>query len=298
MVQHCEGRFETSDFMALYYQAWIPSSTPQAIVGIVHGLGSHSGMFSTVIDHLTPHGYGIYGLDLRGHGRSPGQRGYIQDWSDFRNDVQHFLHLIIAHHPNTPIVLWGHSLGGLIVLDFVLRCHAHASPLCGIVITAPALGSVGVSPLRILIGKMLSRLWPRFSLDTGLKTIPAAHDPIIAQAVLTDPLCHHKGTARLATEFCKTAQWVRSHASHLHLPILMLHGSDDLVTHPESSRLFFDDIPWVDKQRNEYEGSYHDLHIDTHHHDVLTDVQHWLAHHLLSIENSLESNRCSCERES
>ena len=287
-IRHHEGAFESSSALSLYYQAWLPKAPLRAVTCIVHGLGGHSGMFSNVVGHLTPQGYGIYGLDLRGHGRSPGQRGYINNWRDFRSDVQSFLHLIAERHPGLPIFIWGHSLGGLVVLDVVLRCPSEAASLSGIIITAPALGPVGVSPIRMAIGRLLSRLWPRFSLDNGLTTIPGSRDPVVVQQLLNDPLSHHRGTARLATEFSKTARWVRSHASDVNLPILILHGGADRITCPQGSRTFFEQIQFPDKERKEYKGGYHEIHADINYCDVLADAGHWLDSHLPAIPMASE----------
>ena len=168
-MQHDEGTFQGWGGLNLYYQRWLPQQPVQAVVGIVHGLGGHSGLFKNVVQCLVPQGYGIYGLDLRGHGRSPGQRGYIGRWQEFREDVNHFLQLIQSHHPGVPCFIWGHSLGGVIALDYALH---HGEKLQGVIVTAPALGPVGIPRLRMAIGRLLSWSWPRFSLTTGLSGIP------------------------------------------------------------------------------------------------------------------------------
>ena len=115
-----EGTFQGVGGLDLYYQSWHPEGKVRAILVIVHGLGAHSDRFSNVIQHLIPKQYAVYALDLRGHGRSPGQRGYINAWSEFREDLAAFLQLIQTQNPGCPIFLLGHSLGGMIVLDYIL----------------------------------------------------------------------------------------------------------------------------------------------------------------------------------
>lgn len=276
-MQHQDGRIPSAGGLDLYYQSWHPSTSVCGAIAIVHGLGGHSGQFGPVVHHFVPQGYAVYGIDLRGHGRSPGQRGYINHWSEFREDVTRLRHHVLAQHPDVPLFLWGHSLGGVIVLDDALRDPAG---LHGIVITAPALGAVGVPPLRMAVGKLLSWVWPRFSLQTGLADIPCSRDPVVAEALLHDPLHHSRGTARLSTEFIKTKTWVQAHAADLQVPLLILHGGDDRVAQPEGSRHFFEQVELADKERYEYQGGYHEIHNDINRDEVLADASRWLNTHL------------------
>jgi alpha-beta hydrolase superfamily lysophospholipase len=142
-MKHIEGTFKGSGGLSLYYQSWYPHGQVQAIVAIVHGLGAHSGLFNNAVQYLISQGYGVYALDLRGHGRSPGQRGHINAWAEFREDLSAFSQWIQEQEPNCPCFLWGNSLGGAIVLDYALR---FPKGLQGVIVTAPALGKVGVYP--------------------------------------------------------------------------------------------------------------------------------------------------------
>lgn len=271
-----EGFFSGWNQTPLFYQCWSPSTSPQAIVALVHGLGSHSGLFDNIVQTLVPQGYIVYGLDLRGHGRSPGQRGYINSWDEFRGDLDCFLDHIIDTHAqdqNRPLFLIGHSLGGVISLDYTIR---KPEALAGMVAIAPALGCVGVPPLKLQIGKILSQIWPGFTLSTGLDHTAASRDPAILVRYKNDPLRHTKGTARLATEFMNTTRWIHSHAPRLACPLLILHGSNDQVALPEGSERFFNTVRFPNKTRYEYEGGYHDLHNDTNFPTVLRDLVNWL----------------------
>ncbi|MEM9214930.1 MAG: lysophospholipase [Cyanobacteria bacterium P01_F01_bin.150] len=276
---------------------WSPSCSPKGIVALVHGLGSHSGLFETIVQRLIPEGYILYGLDLRGHGRSPGQRGYINSWEEFRGDLDCFLsHIIDAHyyhnpntptnkcgaakhakdlhqHPRLPLFVVGHSLGGVISLDYAMH---NPEKLTGVVAIAPAIGCVGVPPIKLQISKMLSQIWPRFTLSTGLDHGAASRDPAIITRYQNDSLRHAKGTARLATEFMTTTRWIHNHASRLACPLLILHGGKDRVALPEGSDRFFNNVHFPDKTRHLYEESYHDLHNDTNSPKVLQDLVQWL----------------------
>jgi alpha-beta hydrolase superfamily lysophospholipase len=285
-MKHIEGTFRGAGGLNIYYQSWYPQEQVRAIVAIVHGLGAHSGLFVPAVEYLTDRGYAVYALDLRGHGRSPGQRGHINTWAEFRADLSAFLEQIGAQTPNCPCFLWGHSLGGAIVLEYALR-----SPigLQGVIVTAPALGKVGVSRLKLAIGRVFSRVYPRLSLRVGIARNTSSRDPNVVSAIAQDPLRHEYGSARLATEFFATVDWIESHASNLQIPLLLLHGSADLVTRPESSWLFCERVTYPDKECYEYPGSYHDLYADTNYQEVLADIANWLERHLQGTDNSQQT---------
>lgn len=279
-MHHQEGTFTGVGKLELYYQSWYPEGKVRGILAIVHGLGAHSDRYDNVIQHLIPKQYAVYGFDLRGHGRSPGQQGYINRWSEFREDLRVFLELIKTQQPQTPIFLLGHSLGSVIVLDYALRCPQEASRLQGVITLAPALGKVGVSKTRLLIGKLLSRIWPRFTLNTGLDLSAGSRDEKILAAYAQDSLRHTRGSARLATEFFGTVDWVNAHAADWQLPLLILHGGADRVTLPEGGKIFCQQVSCSDKLRIEYPGAYHELQSDLNYQEVMTDLENWLERHL------------------
>lgn len=274
---HIEGTFTSADGLKLYYQSWHPKRQTRAVLGIVHGLGSHSGRFEKVASQLVPFGYSVYGFDLRGHGRSPGQRGYINRWDEYRDDFGQFWKLMVAQNSVAPCFVMGHSLGAIVVLDYALT---YPGTVPGIIAMAPALKPIGVPPVRLMLGKLLSLVWPRFSLDTGIPQNAGSHDPTVLADYLSDPLRHRQGTARLVTEFFRTTNLIQVRLSGLQSAILALHGSDDSVALPECSRFLFESVPVIDKEYREYPGGYHDLHDDTIAQQVLNDLSNWLERHV------------------
>jgi alpha-beta hydrolase superfamily lysophospholipase len=276
-MRNVEGTLAGAGRFKLYYQSWHPEAQPKATLGILHGLGSHSQLFSAVAATLVPRGYAVYALDLRGHGRSPGQRGYINYWSEFREDLGNFRQLILEQNPNCPFFVLGHSLGAIILLDYELH-YPHS--FSGMITMAPVLEPAGVPPIRLMIGQLMSRIFPRFTLDTGIPRNACSHDPAIVKLYDNDPLRHTKGTARLATEFLKTVQWVQANLAKLQTPILTLHGSDDIVALPENSDRLFEQISVVDREYRAYPGGCHDLHIDPYAPQVIADIANWLDRHV------------------
>jgi alpha-beta hydrolase superfamily lysophospholipase len=276
-MTHIEGTFEGAGGLYLYYQSWLPDEQVRAIIAIVHGLGAHSGLFNTAVQYLVPQGYAVYAFDLRGHGRSPGQRGHINAWTEFREDLHTFLRRIQERVTGCACFLWGHSLGAVIALDYALH---FPDSLQGLILTAPALGKVRVPALKVALGLMLSRVWPRFSLKVGIKRSANSPNSKALTAHSQDPLRHEYSSARLATEFFAAKNWVEAHASDLKVPLLILHSCEDLVTPPEGSLAFFEQVTFADKECHVYPGDYHDLHLDINYQDVLVDLGNWLEKHL------------------
>ena len=275
--QNWKGTFQVANGLELYYQCWHPQALARAVLVIVHGHGGHSGIFTRMVEYLIERNYIVYSFDLRGSGRSPGQRGYINSWAEFRADLKAFLNLVKIEEPDLPLFLIGQSMGGTIALDYVLR---EPNQLQGLILMSPALGLVGVPPWKLSIGKILSRILPHFALDTGIDLSTGSRDPRMVAAFAQDPLRHSQGTARLATELLKTIDWINAHATELQVPLLILHGGADRVTLPESSRIFFERLTLADKERREYPGSYHELHNDLNYQEVLADMEDWINRHL------------------
>ena len=277
-VARHEGRFTGHDGLDLYYQAWAAEGAPlRGIVTIVHGIGEHSSAYRTVVERLGPAGFALYGFDLRGHGRSPGRRGFIHSWDDYRQDLRAFLRLVAEQRPGQPRFLLGHSMGGIIALDYALR---HPQGLSGVAVIGPAIGELGISPARLRLARILSRVWPTFSLPTGLDVSAISRDPGVVAAYRADPLVHDVGTARLGTELAETVDWVQAHAPDLRLPLLVQHGGADRLALPDGSRRFVANAGVPDKELREYPGAFHQIHNDTSHDAVTADLLAWLERHL------------------
>ncbi len=273
-----EGTFQGAKGLELYYQSWHPQDSAEAVLIIIHGHGGHSGIFPLMVEYLIEHNYAVYGFDLRGSGRSPGQRGYINSWSEYRDDLKSFVELVKAKEPDLDLFIIGQSMGGTIALDYILR---EPLKLKGLILLAPALG-LGIPSWKLLAGKILSGILPRFSLATGIDFNAASRDPKAVVASREDRLRHSRGTARLATELLNTIEWIEAHIAQIKVPLLILHGGADRVTLPQNSRVFFERLTLDDKERQEYPGGYHELHSDINYQEVLQDMEDWIQRHRLS----------------
>ncbi|NET72340.1 MAG: alpha/beta hydrolase, partial [Sphaerospermopsis sp. SIO1G2] len=155
----------------------------------------------------------------------------------------------------------------------------------GVIAVAPSVGNVKVPFVRVFLGKILSNIWPRFSLNTGLDITAGSRDPQVIASYTQDPLRHTRGTARFSTEFFKTLAWINSHVHQWQTPLLILHGSADRIVLSEGSESFYQRVNYPDKQRIEYPGAYHDLHCDLNCLEVLADASNWMNQHLLVKTN-------------
>ncbi len=276
-MQHTEGHFTSTDGLNIYYQAWLPDEPQRGLLVIVHGLGEHGGRYPRVVEKLVPAGFALYAMDNRGHGRSGGKRGYISAWKDFRRDLGQFVSLVRRRHPETPLFLMGHSLGGLIALDYALH---HPEGLRGVVASAPAVRNKGISPLLMAAARVLSYLAPAMTIQTGLEAAAISREAQVVQEYLDDPLVHGLGTPRLARESEKAMDWVNAHADQWRLPLLVLHGEADRLVPIEGSRAFFEAAPVKDKRFIAYPEGYHESHNDLHHEQAVGDILAWLEAHL------------------
>lgn len=276
-MQQEEGTFEGYGGLELFYQRWLPEGEHKAVLAIVHGFGEHSGRYGNVVNWFVPKGYAAYGFDLRGHGRSPGPRGYINEWAEYRQDVRLFLELVHAQEPERPVFLLGHSMGGLIVLEYALH---YPEGLSGVVASGPVLAQAGVSPLLMMMSKLLSSIMPRLTLNTKLDAAAISRDQAVVKAYVNDPLVHSLGTPRLGTALTAAVEWTQAHAAEFQVPCLILHGSADRLAPPEGSRIFYKEMTLADKERQVYEGYFHEVYNDLGKEKPLAAVEAWGERHL------------------
>ena len=283
-MQAIDSTFRGAGGIELVTHRWAPDGTiaPRAAVAIVHGLGEHSGRYGAVVSALTGRGFAVHDFDLRGHGRSPGRRGHIEAWSDYRDDLAAYLdHVQAQEAPGTPVFFYGHSLGGAILLEYGLR---RPGGLAGVVASAPALEPKGVrSPALEALARVLSRIWPTFSLAVPLEEAALSRVPEVIEANRRDGLNHRRLTARAVVETLAAMAWIKSNAPAWQLPLLVIHGTADRLMDPDGSRAFVAAAHrgrGADVELRLYEGVYHEPHNDLEATRVLADVGAWLERHL------------------
>ena len=277
-MKHSEGILRGADDLELYYQYWQPEREARAVLAIVHGHGEHSGRYANVVRSLVPCGYAVYGFDQRGYGRSRGQRGHIDSWAEYREDLGAFLRWLANQEPHRPVFLMGHSMGALVVLDYLVH---QPGGIHGAIISAAPLEPAGVAkPSLVLLSRLLSRVCPRFPLRLALDTSALSRDAAVVRAYVKDPLVHGTFTARWGTESLAALARVKTRATDVNVPILFIHGEADRLNYPEGSRNFFENVAFADKSLHVYPEMYHELHNDIGYELVMSDLERWLTRHV------------------
>ena len=282
-MKSSEDYFYTIDGLRLYYQHWLPESprSPQALLVIVHGLGEHSHRYRNVIDALVPKNIGVATFDLRGHGRSEGKRGHILFFRQYLLDLQQFLNVSRALHPEPcRFFLLGHSLGGLIVLRYCLDFEK-TEFLSGVIASGPAIGvRMQVPAYKKMLAKTFSALIPVMRFQNEVHPELLSRDPAVVEGYLSDPLVHQQVTARFYTETVHVMEEVRRNISQLRLPVLFLQGDEDHLINPQSTVQAFNRIQFKDKTLKVYPGNLHEVFNDLDKERVIEDMYHWMQKHL------------------
>jgi alpha-beta hydrolase superfamily lysophospholipase len=268
------GSVASRDGKSLFWQRWLPGSTPVAAVGIVHGAGEHGGRYPRLVAQLADRGHAVYALDLRGHGRSEGPRATVRRFSDYLDDVNAFVALLRRKHRGAPLFVAGYSLGGLVVASYAL---GDQDRLAGVVLAGPALGpGSGVSGVQMSLARSLSALVPRLRL---LRLDPAAmlQAPAAIRSYRDDPLIYHgRFDARVLGEFATAIRRLQERADAVTLPVLVVHGADDRLADPIASRRLLAQCGSRDKTMRIYAGTRHDLFNEPLGDRVASDVATWI----------------------
>jgi acylglycerol lipase len=278
-MRHREMQLPGCQDAQLYAQAWLPERDPDAVVVISHGLAEHGGRYADLAARLVSSGHAVYALDHRGHGRSTGMRANIDRFSYLVSDLSAFVGRAQQQHPDAPVFLLGHSMGGAIALDCALR---YLGSLRGLVLSAPALSpGEAVPPLKAWIVRLLSRLAP----GTGALTLPAtaiSRDPAVVRAYQADPLVFRGAIpARTLVELLDAMAVFPESAPRLKVPVLVQHGTGDRLvpvaaTRPVHERLGRAGLRTV----RLYDGLYHEAYNEPERAQVIADLEAWIAAHL------------------
>lgn len=275
-MRHAEGHLIGAGGLELYYQSWQPESDPRAVIALVHGVGEHCGRYMNVVGPLVEAGYAVYGYDQRGHGVSPGRRVYIDRWDEYRHDLEAFIAEIAEELPDLPIVVYGHSMGSLVVLDYLLQ---RPQGIAGAIISGVATEPAGVgSPATIAMARMLSGVVPRLSVDLGIDAESLTRDPAALERYRADPLVTGRATVRWGAESLATVDRVKEGMGRIDVPLLVLHGEADPLNLVDGARTLYETVPHPDKTLRTYPGVCHEPHNDLGHERVAADVTDWLAH--------------------
>jgi acylglycerol lipase len=267
-----EGRFSGVGGLGIFFRSWRPHGTPRGVVVVVHGFNSHSGYYQWTAEQLTADGYAVYALDHRGRGRSDGERFYVEKVSQYVDDVAAFVTLAKSREPGLPVVMLGHSAGGVISCVYTLE---HQSELAGLICESFAF-QVPAPDFALAVVKGLSHLAPHAHV-LKLHNEDFSRDPAVVQAMNSDPLIAHEVQPTLTVaEMVRADERIKEEFPLMTLPVFIMHGTKDKATKPSGSQLFYDTVGSTDKTLKLYEGYAHDLLNDVGKERVMTDILTWL----------------------
>ena len=262
----------------LHVTHWLPDGLPKAVVLLAHGYAEHAGRYGYVAKRLTDAGYAVYAIDHWGHGKSDGTPGFVPRFSAFTDGMAELLTLVEVNHGDTPRLLLGHSMGGLISTLFLIDRQA---AFVAAALSGPAIVP-GAPPSRftVWISRFLSRFFPRLGV-LALDANGVSRDPAVVAAYLADPLVYTgKIGARLGKEFMDSMAAAQAGTPKITLPILFQHGDKDSLASVAGSQYLFDHVGSADKTLKIYPGLFHEIYNEPERDAVLDDLVSWFEAHV------------------
>lgn len=271
-MAHTTAHWTTSDGLSLFAQSWTVES-PKAVLGIIHGMGEHSGRYAHMAAAMNAVGISVVAYDHRGHGRSGGKKGHTPSFELLLDGVDRLIEEMGKMAPSVPQFLFGHSMGGNVVLNHALR---RLPKVNGIIASGPYLRLAFEPPaIQVALAKLVKGILPALGQPTNLDASAISRDPEVVRAYMNDPLVHGRITPAFFVEIDGAARYAMAHAADLELPLLIYHGSEDRLTSHDASAEFASkakgDVTW-----KSWDGLYHECHNEPEQAEVFKLVSDWM----------------------
>jgi acylglycerol lipase len=273
-MKQFESNWKTADGLSIFAQAWEPEIlSPKAVICLVHGIGEHTHRYAHVAEAFTKAEYVLFGADLRGHGKSEGPRGHFPSIDAVVQDIDHLLDHARSRYPRVPLILYGHSLGGILVLCYGLKQKPDVK---GIIATSSGLHTaLEKQPAKILAAKILGSIIPGVSLPTGLDANAISQDKEVVATYVADPLVHDRMSLGFGKIMLGVIGWTFKHAKEFSLPLLLMHGKSDSIAYPSGS----EEIAALVKEKSKlvlWENGWHELHNEPFKEEVIKTMITWM----------------------
>lgn len=273
-MKHFETSWKASDGLNIFAQGWEPTVLqPKGVVCLVHGLGEHTSRYAHVAEAFGKEGLVLFGPDLRGHGRSDGARGHINSIEDFMGEIDLLLAQARIRYPNLPIILYGHSIGGVLVLHYSLLRKPNVK---GVIATSSALHTaLENQKAKVMMAKVLGSLAPKVQIASGLDPKSISRDDKVVQIYINDPLVHDRISFGFGKVMIGVTNWTLAHAGDFPLPLLLMHGKADAIAFPSSSTEFAASL----KEKCTlvlWDGAAHELHNEPEKGEVFKTMTLWM----------------------
>lgn len=267
-----ELELRTKDGLSLSGKSWLPEGEPQKIICLVHGHGEHIGRYEHFAAHFVEKGIAVFAVDLRGHGKSEGKRGHTPNYELLLSDVEELIKAARVDHNDTPIILYGHSMGGNLVAGFILQNNM--KELEAAVLSSPWLTLAFDPPsAQVRLAKIVRWIFPSLTQHSKLDAQLLSKDPAVIKAYQDDPLVHDLVSPSLFLSILKGGENALKKANELKLRTLVMHGDDDKITSAESSQTFAHEGGADFKL---WSGVKHEPHNEPEQKEVLSFVSDWI----------------------
>ena len=272
-----QSSWQSRDGIKLHLQAWEPDDRPRAAVALLHGLGEHVGRYNGMALAMVQRGVAVMGFDLRGHGRSGGRRGHAPSYDTLLDDIDALLERLKSRYPRVPVFLYGHSLGGTLAINYVMR---RATRLRGVIATGPWLRHVVPAPAwKVSLARVLEPILPTYTERWRQESRELTQDPTSRAEFDRDPLVHNLISARMFRACTEAGEWALEHAADFPVELLLMHGTEDRLTSWEASAEFARRLGKKCTWRA-WDGWYHELHNEPGRARVASAMVAWMKHRL------------------
>jgi alpha-beta hydrolase superfamily lysophospholipase len=273
-MQHTEFTWTTPDGVSIFAQTWSPDTPPRAVVALAHGLGEHAGRYAHVARFFADNGIATVAYDRRGHGKSGGKRGHTPDYAFYLDEVETLVAKAKTQFPNLPAFLYGHSMGGNIILNYALR--RNISGIAGVISSAAVIKlAFRPNPIVLALGKLTKIIYPTFTQKNQLDVAALSRDQTVVDAYVADPLVHDSLTSVAGLGILEYADYLCNNATKFPVPLYITHGSDDRLTSSPGSEWFAKNYTG-DIKLKIWNGLYHEIHNEPEQADVLGEMVAWM----------------------
>jgi alpha-beta hydrolase superfamily lysophospholipase len=279
MIQRLEGYFDGYDESELFYQSW-QIQNPHATLVVTHGIGEHSESYNRFAQGMSGLGFQTYAWDLRGHGRSSGNRGTVARFQDYSKDLDRFLkHLTKEGKLTKPYFLLGHSMGGLVTTLKVV--DTGDSGANGIILSSPLFGiGVPVPQLKEQAARWVSQFVPKLTLHNEIDYRDLTHDRTVTEEYERDVLRHDQISVGLFVEMAATIEYVKNNIDRFKSPVFVQQAGDERIVSRKATEWVFEKIGASDKTLKIYEDMLHEIYNEIGRATVFSDLATWLEAHL------------------
>lgn len=266
--------WQTKANLDIYAKEWTPTN-PKAVICLVHGLGEHINRYDHFAEYFGNHGFVTIGNDHHGHGQSGGKRGHVPDYEAFMEEVSQLVVNATERHPDLPIILYGHSMGGNLSLNYVLKRHPK---IAGLVVTGPHIQlpkAAQPSTGLMMMARIMNKIFPSLQQPNGLDVNNISTDPLEVKKYQNDPLVHDKISMRTALSLIEKADFLDNYAGKMPIPTLLMHGAEDKITSPQGTINFAKRVQG-DVTFKLWNGMVHEIHNEPSKQEVFKFVLEWM----------------------